>query len=1149
VSNPLRSIVRARLKDKQDQLQGTPGQLGDSSGTVSVPGRPGYVYVRLNNSTQVVEAYNSYAPLLRDLRVHVGYDPRQPQVLQVVQIRPYLQTNHATPGIVQNHHTSHEWMSPTPGGNDVVYSQLRQLMPLRVSPAGGLSIQVYRGVVWTGTGYVPITTTTLDLTSYVPTTLSKQCLVLITVSTSGTLVATKLAEQDWGTLDAPVSSDIPSDTAWVLGAVRLYNGQLAVEEARTGTDILDLRWPMWSPLTSGMTNPMTAAGDLILGGTAGVPGKLAKGADAAVLTIDSTTHLPAWETSAGGGGQTRKLLYDNTLSTAGGWDVSSIDQTYDHLEIKIVARSTKSSEYDDMVITFNNDATDADYLTMIHYFGTGHNGSTGIGRDIGGVLPGNSSVSNEFATFEGAIEFYANTSFDKYLRWRSSHRRNSSDRYDLMGSEEWVSTAAINRIAIASVADTFAIGSRLQIIGVKDSSSGGGGGSGGHVIENNGTAMTSRANLNFIGATVEDDATNNATKVTITGGGSQSDLGRIAHGMFLTAAHTNATPNKCYTMASIDGVSWQTFGSSPAIADALRDPAILHWDSKWWIAATEEATFWYLYSSSDLNTWSTAIQVSTNGVSPTATWAPHWFVDNDGSVHIFVGLEVGGYHQVYEMHPTDRAMTAWSTPVAVSGTGWPTNAIDPCVVHVGDTYYMFVKDDGSGYICLASSTSLTSGWTVTKTGDWASWKSGLSGSIEGPTIIQMDNGKWRLYFTNNNGYSAINIYYSETIDSTFATGWSSAVSLSTLSGYNHPVPMRALGALDLQDQILALIGAAGGIAHLNADGYVPSDQLGSGTPSGSKFLRDDSTWQTVTGGTTDTEAVHLDAADEISTLTEKTTPASTDLLIIEDSDASGVKKKVQIANLPSSSGSGDVTGPTNAIQGHLAVFADTTGKVIADGGAVPSGGGAFADEATRTIPTTNTFSVIHSGNGGVGTISDLSNGLGVRVASTIPSGNYNSWTYGVAAVTVGTNGWQCTARLRRHVPLWAWGMFGMIMRDSASGKSVTYALGNDSVIGFNRNQNSTDDAWAGVATMNVPWQSLNWWMRIKDDKTNWMMYLSMDGNFWTEVYREARNGYLGTVPTHVGIAINPNFNGGTGASFRTGTPVAMDCFSFLFEQL
>lgn len=48
------------------------------------------------------------------------------------------------------------------------------------------------------------------------------------------------------------------------------------------------------------TSPMTAAGDLIVGGTAGAPSRLAKGADNQVLTVDPTTHLLVWATPAGG---------------------------------------------------------------------------------------------------------------------------------------------------------------------------------------------------------------------------------------------------------------------------------------------------------------------------------------------------------------------------------------------------------------------------------------------------------------------------------------------------------------------------------------------------------------------------------------------------------------------------------------------------------------------------------------------------------------------------------------------------------------------------------------------------------------------------------------------------------------------------------
>jgi hypothetical protein len=63
----------------------------------------------------------------------------------------------------------------------------------------------------------------------------------------------------------------------------------------------------------------------------------------------------------------------------------------------------------------------------------------------------------------------------------------------------------------------------------------------------------------------------------------------------------------------------------------------------------------------------------------------------------------------------------------------------------------------------------------------------------------MDNGKWRIYFVNNNNLDSLNVYYSETTDSTFATGWSTPTAISTLANYNHPVPIRSPSATDLLD--------------------------------------------------------------------------------------------------------------------------------------------------------------------------------------------------------------------------------------------------------------------------------------------------------------------------------------------------------------
>ena len=52
---------------------------------------------------------------------------------------------------------------------------------------------------------------------------------------------------------------------------------------------------------------------------------------------------------------------------------------------------------------------------------------------------------------------------------------------------------------------------------------------------------------------------------------------------------------------------------------------------------------------------------------------------------------------------------------------------------------------------------------------------------------------------------------------------------------------------------------------------------------------------------TDTDAFHDDESGEINAVTEKATPVSADIILIEDSAASYAKKKVQMANLPSGS--------------------------------------------------------------------------------------------------------------------------------------------------------------------------------------------------------------------------------------------------------
>lgn len=53
------------------------------------------------------------------------------------------------------------------------------------------------------------------------------------------------------------------------------------------------------------------------------------------------------------------------------------------------------------------------------------------------------------------------------------------------------------------------------------------------------------------------------------------------------------------------------------------------------------------------------------------------------------------------------------------------------------------------------------------------------------------------------------------------------------------------------------------------------------------------------GGGTDLDAVHVNVANEIAVVTEKVTPVGTDVLLIEDSEDSNLKKRIPLSSLPS----------------------------------------------------------------------------------------------------------------------------------------------------------------------------------------------------------------------------------------------------------
>ena len=264
------------------------------------------------------------------------------------------------------------------------------------------------------------------------------------------------------------------------------------------------------------------------------------------------------------------------------------------------------------------------------------------------------------------------------------------------------------------------------------------------------------------------------------------------HGRFLFASHRD--DNKFpITLSSDDGISWTELGQIAAYAG--RDPTIVHWDGKFWASHTENGQRFPIYSSPDGETWTFVAWVTVTGITGLqGAWAPEWFVDDDGSVYLFfcatTNADLLNGFQIYAIQPSNRAMSAFGSATAVTGTGLPASMLDPFVVKKDGTYHLWYKHNTEERIEYASSASLLTGYTVTQADDWAGWGT----QKEAPCLVEMDDGRWRIYFNQYSGLDSVAEYYSESTDD-WAT-WSAAVALSVSPEIAHGTVIRSRGVYD-----------------------------------------------------------------------------------------------------------------------------------------------------------------------------------------------------------------------------------------------------------------------------------------------------------------------------------------------------------------
>jgi hypothetical protein len=250
-----------------------------------------------------------------NLPVVIGYHPddlRQEQVLRV-HVGGLGSTPTSNVSLVPPHHQTHEWQNIN-GGADVVYSQARQFIPLRVSIVSGFIVKIEPSPEAITGGWTLSTTSTLDLSGDAPVSGYLYVLLYLTpagvfskrVGTVVPLVGFPPPSITYSNIPALQVGEIP------LAAVLLYGGQLLLQESSTHQDIVDLRFARFTPggvvsgtgttgtITKWATSNTLADSPLIVDTAMHV--KPAGAVNTNVLGYDGTYWIPQAAGGGGGGG-------------------------------------------------------------------------------------------------------------------------------------------------------------------------------------------------------------------------------------------------------------------------------------------------------------------------------------------------------------------------------------------------------------------------------------------------------------------------------------------------------------------------------------------------------------------------------------------------------------------------------------------------------------------------------------------------------------------------------------------------------------------------------------------------------------------------------------------------------------------------------
>jgi MYXO-CTERM domain-containing protein len=261
----------------------------------------------------------------------------------------------------------------------------------------------------------------------------------------------------------------------------------------------------------------------------------------------------------------------------------------------------------------------------------------------------------------------------------------------------------------------------------------------------------------------------------------------------------------------------------------LRDPSIMKYtDGKYYIAYTDPNTASCCYPevhfgiavSSDLIHWADLTTVKAGVPAVSRAWAPEWFVEGDGTVRVIANIDTGNQlpdFQPYVFTALDSTLKSWSGPTAL---GIGADYIDTYVAKLGTTYHAFIKSETTRYLEHATAPSLTGPWTFVGKDNWAGWGSGM----EGPAIVRLDDGTYKMYVDPQSGGTPCQYMTSSDLNK-----WSARASIPGTAGttIRHGTVIRDTTGFGSNGYFTAAGGSAGMGGETGAGGA-----MGTGGSSG-----------------------------------------------------------------------------------------------------------------------------------------------------------------------------------------------------------------------------------------------------------------------------------------------------------------------------